>query len=289
MALRTTAIALTVCLLITGPLSASPEQRPERIAVLNWGLAQTLLALDVEPVAIADMHGYRKWVGRPSLPDRTVDVGRRIEPNLDVLAGTDPDLILMSGYYNRARERLATIAPTETLRIYAPDNEVNALESSLRIAGRLADRLGRVQAMPRLRADLDRAIADLKERTDAGESVYVIGFEDAHHVRVVGAPGLFDAVLRRAGLNNAWQGGASYWGFSLVPIERLDRAADHIVVIEPVPQKAQRMMASSPIWQALPAVREGNVHRLEPIWSYGGVPAAIQFAEHLGAAIDGDD
>ena len=289
MALRTTAIALTVCLLMTGSLSASAKQRPERVAVLNWGLAQTLLALDIEPIAIADVHGYRKWVGRPPVPDRTVDVGRRIEPNLDVLAGTAPDLILMSGYYNRARERLATIAPTETLRIYAPDNKGNALDSSLRIAAQLAGRLGRAQAMRRLRADLDRAIADLGERTEAGESVYVVGFEDAHHVRVAGAPGLFDAVLRRAGLNNAWKGEASYWGFSLIPVERLGRAADHIVVVEPIPDKAERMMASSPIWQALPAVREGNVHRLEAFWSDGGVPAAIQFAERLGAAIDGDD
>lgn len=288
MALRTTAIALTVYLLASAPLAAS-DGPAERVAVLNWGLAQTLLALDIEPVAIADVHGYRKWVGRPALPDRTVGVGRRIEPNLDVLAGTRPDLILMSGYYNRARERMAEIAPTETLRIYRPDGDGNALQRSLEIAERLADRLDRTDALQRLRDDLDRAIADLKRRTEAGESVYIVGFEDASHVRVVGAPGLFDAVLRRAGLNNAWDGETSYWGYSQVPIERLDRAADHIVVVEPIPRKAERMMADSPIWQALPAVREGRVHRLEAIWSYGGVPSAIQFAERLGAAIHGDD
>lgn len=288
MALRTTAIVLTVYLLAAGPLAASTE-RPERVAVLNWGLAQTLLALDIEPVAIADVHGYRKWVGRPALPDRTVGVGRRIEPNLDVLAGTRPDLILMSGYYNRARERMAEIAPTETLRIYRPDADADALQSSLRIAERLADRLDRADALQRLRDDLDRAVSDLDEATEDGDSAYIVGFEDASHVRVVGAPGLFDAVLRRAGLNNAWDGEASYWGFSMVPIERLDRAADHIVVVEPIPRKAERMMANSPIWQALPAVREGKVHRLESVWSYGGVPSAIQFAERLGAAINSDD
>jgi iron complex transport system substrate-binding protein len=195
----------------------------------------------------------------------------------------------MSGYYNRARERLTTIAPTETLRIYSPDNEGDALQSSIRIAERLARRLDRADALQRLRDDLDRAITDLDERTRDHESIYVVGFEDAGHVRVVGAPGLFDAVLRRAGLNNAWDGATSYWGYSQVPIERLDRAADHLVVVEPVPQEAEKMMANSPIWQALPAVRAGNVHRLEAIWSYGGVPSAIQFAERLGATLDGDD
>lgn len=286
MALRTIAIALTVYLLAAGPLSAASE-RPERIAVLNWGLAQTLVALGVEPVAVADIDGYRKWVGRPALPDGAVNVGRRIEPNLDVLAGTRPDLILMSGYYNRARERLRTIAPTETLRIYQPNGD--ALQRSIRIAERLAARLDRGDAMERLRRDLDRSVARLRERTEAGDSVYVIRFQDDGHVQVFGAPGLFDGVLQRANLTNAWQGGANYWGFSIIPIDRLDAAADHLVVVEPVPRRAQRMMADSPIWQALPAVREGDVHRLETIWSFGGVPSAIHFADRLGAAIDGDD
>lgn len=287
MALRAIAIALTACLLITGPLSASAEQRPERVAVLNWGLAQTLIALGVEPVAVADISGYRKWVGRPALPAGTVDLGRRIEPNLDVLAGTRPDLILMSDYYNRARERLKTIAATETLSIYQPDGD--ALERSLEIAGHLAGALDRRHALNSLRADLDRAIGELRARTDAGDSVYIIRFRDGGHVQVFGAPGLFDGVLQRAGLTNAWQGEANYWGFAMIPIERLDAAADHLVVVDPVPRRAERMMADSPIWQALPAVRQGDVHRLEPVWSFGGVPSAIRFADRLGAAIDGGD
>ncbi len=286
MALRKTAIALTVYLLASGPLSASTGP-PERVAVLNWGLAQTLIALDIEPVAVADISGYRKWVGRPVLPAGTVDLGRRIEPNLDVLAGTKPDLILMSSYYNRARERLKSIAATETLSIYQPDSD--ALERSLEIAERLAATLDRDSEMERLRADFDRAVTDLRDRTDAGDSVYVVRFRDGDHVQVFGAPGLFDGVLQRAGLTNAWQGQANFWGFAMIPIERLDAAADHLVVVEPVPRRAERMMADSPIWQALPAVRQGDVHRLEPIWSFGGVPSAIHFADRLGAAIDGGD
>lgn len=286
MALRTTAIALTVYLLVAAPLSASAE-RPERIAVLNWGLAQTLIALDIEPVAVADISGYRKWVGRPALPPGTVDLGRRIEPNLDVLAGTKPDRILMSDYYNRARERLKTIAATETLSIYEPDGD--ALERSLEIAGRLAGQLDRDTELDNLRADFDRAVQDLRERTEAGDSVYVIRFRDGGHVQVFGAPGLFDGVLKRAGLTNAWQGETNFWGFAMIPIERLDAAADHLVVVEPVPRRAEHMMADSPIWRALPAVRNGEVHRLEPIWSFGGVPSAIHFADRLGAAIDGGD
>lgn len=283
---RLLAALLVAALAAPAAASAEPTAVPARVAVLNWGLAQTVTALGVEPVAVANVAGYRKWVAAPPLPEGTVDLGRRIEPNLDVLAGTAPDLILTSGYFNRGRDRLASIAPTETLRIFRPGGD--GLERALEVAGELAARLDRPTAMSRLQRDLDEAIERLGARSRAGESVYVISFRDGGHVRVYGRHGLFDGVLRRAGLDNAWDGATNFWGFSLVPIERLDAAADHVVVVEPVNREAQEMMRDSPVWRALPAVRSGRVHRIAPTWSYGGVPAAIRFADLLGAAIDDD-
>ena len=257
----------------------------ERIAVLNWGLAQTLLGLGVEPVAVANIPGYRKWVAHPLLPARTVDIGRRIQPNMEVLAGAAPDLILTSGYYDRALDRLRGIAPTQTLRIYQPGTR--ALEQAFVVAERLASRLGRADALASMRNRFERAVARLRARTEPGESVYVIRFRDGGHIQVFADGGLFDGVLERAGLTNAWQGAGNYWGFAMVPIERLDARADHLVVIEPVRRRAADLMAHSPIWRALPAVRHGRVHRLEPIWSFGGVPAATRFAECLAEVVDG--
>lgn len=280
--------ALAVLLLLTpasgAVLAAKP---PERIAVLNWGLAQTLLGLGIEPVAIADMPGYRRWVAQPPLPERAADIGRRIEPNMEVLAGTAPDLILTSGYYSRALDRLRGIAAVETLRIYQPGTP--ALAQAFTVAGRLASRLGRGDALASMRGRFERAVAELRRRTEAGASVYVIRFRDGGHVQVFGGDALFDGVLERAGLSNAWQGASNYWGFAMVPIERLEARADHLVVVEPIKRRAQALMTNSPIWRALPAVRHGRVHRLEPIWSFGGVPAATRFAERLAEAIDGAD
>ena len=267
-----------------GTTGASTANEGARIAVLNWGLAQTLLGLGIEPVAIANMPGYRKWVAHPPLPDGAVDIGRRIEPNMTVLAGAQPDLILTSNYYNRGLERLRGVAPTETLRIYQPDTR--ALDRAFVVADELASRLDRGDALAAMRARLERAVAGLRARTEPGETVYVVRFRDGGHIQVFGDGGLFDGVLERAGLANAWQGASNYWGFAMVPIERLDARADHLVVIEPVKRRAEQLMADSPIWRALPAVRHGRVHRLEPIWSFGGVPAATRFAERLAEAID---
>jgi iron complex transport system substrate-binding protein len=267
--------------------ACAPVHARERVAVLNWGLTQTLTALGVDPVAVANPAGYRKWVAQPALPGTAVDVGRRIEPNLDVLAAAEPDLILMSGYPNRARDRMETIAATRTLSIFRPDSD--ALARSRKVAADLADRLERQRELQRLDQRLERAIARLRARTQRGESVYVVRFRDAGHVQVFGGGGLFGGILRRAGLVNAWRGETNYWGFGIAPLARLDAGADHLVLVEPIPQPVERMMRDSAIWGALPAVRAGRVHRLAPIWSFGGMPSAIQFANRLAAAIDAPD
>lgn len=284
--LRTLALVLLAILAIQAEAADDKADPPRRIAVINWDLTQTLLALGIEPVAIASAGDYRKWVASPPLPPDAVDVGRRIEPNLDILAATDPDLIVMSGYYNRGREQIERIAATETLQIYQPDSD--ALERSLEVAERLAQRLDRGPQMERLRANLEQAVDRLRARTQSGDTVYVVRFRDDNHIQVFGRHGLFDGVLRRANLVNAWRGKSNYWGFSMIPLERLDAAADHLVVVEPVPHEAEVMMRDSAIWRALPAVRSGRVHRLPPIWSFGGVPSAIRFADRLGAAIRDD-
>ena len=268
----------------------SAQDTPLRVASLNWSLTETLLALDVTPVAAAELPGYREWVGFPALPAHTVDVGRRMEPNLTVLAGARPDLILSSAHYRRGGQRLRGIAPVLELDIYCPHAE--AVEEALEVAAELAERLDRPAAMARLRSRLQRSVGALAERVaqlPPGQSVYVVQFRDAGHVRVFGGRGLFQGVLDRAGLANAWAGEANFWGFAVAELVQLDRPAQHLVVIEPVPAAAETMMRCSPVWQALPVVRHGRVHRLPPVWAYGGVASAARFSELLEAALGGAD
>lgn len=292
----TVALAGLLALAATATIAAEHEcpplpgaGRPERVAAINWGLTQTLIALDIAPVAVADATGYRKWVAAPPLPDSSIDIGRRIEPSLTVLAGARPGLILMSSYYDELRRQLAGIAPVATLDIYAPDTL--PLVRAREVARCLSRRFGRRAALGRLEGRVDSAIARLAARAGAAQEdgpVYVIAFRDADHVRVYGENSLFGGVLRSAGLENAWQGPTNFWGFATRAFTALDRAAGHLIVVGPVPREARQMMRRSPIWQALPAVRRGRVHRLAPVWAYGGLPSAVRFAELLGETLDDD-
>ncbi len=265
----------------------TPAAATERIAALNWGIAQTLIALDIEPVGVAGVPAYRRWVAAPELPPSTTDLGRRLAPNLDVLASLAPDRILMSGYQKRPRAHLERIAQTDKFRIYT--NEHRPLERSLEVARELAQRYDRGRQLARMERDLERALERLNAAAEPGNSVYLVQFGDATHVRVFASNALLGNTLERSDLTNAWQGQSNSWGFAQVPISRLQEPADHLVILEPIPPQAQRMMANSPLWQALPPVENGAVHRLEPVWSFGGVPSATRFARILAKALnDGD-
>ena len=56
---------LLFCLTLTAAgLSAAPaDEAPvaERIAVIDWGLAETLLGIGVTPLAVAELDNYRRW------------------------------------------------------------------------------------------------------------------------------------------------------------------------------------------------------------------------------------
>lgn len=293
---RETAVVFATVLLCSVFVAATPAQSaspttPSRVAALDWELAQTLLALGIDPVAVAEAEGYREWVAQPPLPETTTDLGRRTEPSLTALRGAQPDLIVMSDHYGRGRARLEKIAPVLTQTMVQPDS--GPLEQGRKIARTLAERLGRQTEFAALKRRLDSALdalrAQVQQQGMAGDSMYAVQFQDADHVRVFGPGSLFHAVIDRAGLENAWNGGSNAWGFALAEMTRLDRPADYTLVLEPVPHRADAMMERSAVWRALPPVRDGEVRRVAPVWAAGGLPSAIRFAKLLGQALDERD
>lgn len=228
----------------------SPAAAPagQRVAAVTWSLVETLVALGVEPVAVADRRGYSKWVAHPPLPRDSVDVGRRIEPNLTVLAGTRPDVIVMSGLYAELVRTLERIAPVVTLDIYVPRGR--PLDLAREVTDCLALRFSRQADAARLVGRLETATGSLAQaarRSSPPGPAYIVAFRDADHVRVYGENSLFGEVLARAGIDNAWRGKTNFWGFASVEFTRLDEQAAHMVVIGPVPLDAAEMMDESPI------------------------------------------
>ncbi|WP_245239298.1 hypothetical protein [Methylobacterium platani] len=98
---------------------------------------------------------------------------------------------------------------------------------------------------------------------------------------VYGRTSLFQTVLDRLRIANAWTGASNASGFTAVGVEQPapGPAGARIVHIGPIQSDAARAPAGSRLWQTLPPVREHHVDVVAPVWFYGGLPAIARFAE----------
>ncbi len=89
------------------------EKKPERIAVLHFGYTEYLLAMDVMPVAAAQLEVAMGFETLKAFPLDTVEhIGQVMSPNLEKLVEIAPDLIIATpGVHDSMRDSLNKIAP----------------------------------------------------------------------------------------------------------------------------------------------------------------------------------
>lgn len=269
-------------------LADSPHLASPRLATLDWTLAETLAALEAPPAALAQLDAYHAWVGEPALPDAVIDLGLRSQPNLELLADLDPERILISPMFANLAPRLEAIAPVDTLTLYTPGRDT--WTEMRELTRRVADIVERPKAGERLIEDTESRLTRLEQRLgDDAPPLLVVQFMDARHMRVFGDNGLYQAVLDRLGLKNAWNGVTNAWGFSLVGIEALAGLDARLVVVEPYPAGVRETLADSGLWRRLVERSRGEPLILPPVWSFGALPSAQRFAEQLATALENDD
>ncbi|MDN3556637.1 iron-siderophore ABC transporter substrate-binding protein [Halomonas maura] len=274
--------------LLTWLVATLAPAEPPRFATLDWTLAETLVALEAPPRAVAQIEAYHAWVGEPALPDTTTDLGLRSQPNLERLASLDPDRILISPMFANLTPRLQRIAPVQSLPLYRPDRDTwHEMRELTRSLGRLVER---PEAATRLIDRTERKLEALRGRlAEDVPALLVVQFMDSRHVRVFGAGGLYQAVLDRLGVDNAWSRPTNAWGFSLVGIEALAGLDARLVVVEPYPAGVRESLDDSGLWQHLVASSRGTPIVLPPVWSFGALPSAGRFADRLVSALESDD
>ncbi len=270
--------------------TARPSERTQvpRIATVDWTIAETLLALGVTPLAVGDVSAYRAWVGEPLLPADVVDIGLRAQPNRELLAELKPDRILISPLAAPLAPTLSRIAPVQSIALYDPQTDLwqRLHEATLTIAA-LVNKTAEANL---LLTDLNRDLEQMKQTLPAElPPLLVVQFIDERHVRVFGRHSLFEAVMQRLGLRNAWQGETNAWGFSVASLEQfLSIPEARLVVVDPIPVGVSERLQEPGLWQHLPLVQQAPVLHLPAVWSFGGVLAARRFATLLSEALQKD-
>lgn len=275
--------------LVVAPGPSRAGAAPARIVSLDYGLAETLLALGVTPLAIAEADQWATWVVEPAMPPGVINLGAAQEANLELLSALKPDLILSTPYLDALRSTLQRIARTEIFAINTPEPGTpypRSVDATRRLGG-LIGRAGEAQALITASA-AQMAATRAALAPQAGPPVFLVSFMDTRHVRVYGAKSLFDDVMTLCGLTNAWQGEVNYWGFATVGIEQLARAPEaRLIYVEPIAADVRTALARSPLWNSLGFVRAGRVHAMPPALMFGMLPSAMRFARLLGQTLAG--
>lgn len=270
-------------------LASNAQATPRRLAVIDWGMLETALAIGEVPAAATELVQFRKTAIEPAVPEAVSDLGLRGTPNYELLRIVAPDVILISGFYEYQRPALELIAPVVSLPVYEAGVKPYPLAESSML--KLGEQLGRraeaadyVSATAAEIGQIRRTLA-LK----APRPAFVISLGDSRHFRAFGGDSMFGDVLERLGIENAWTDDTSYSAAAPVGLEALARVPDaSIFIIGPLPPEVDRTLARNELWNALPAVREGRVARLDPINHFGGLPSARRFARLLAQAMSGD-
>lgn len=259
-----------------------------RVAAIDWGMLETLLALGIEPVAATELIQFRKIAVEPRVPQSVTDLGLRGAPNYELLRIVAPDVIVISNFYEYQRPMLERIAPVFAQAVYEAGVPPYMLAEAATLA--LGEKLGRqaeakryadetADEIARLRATLPRA---------SGHPVFVISLGDSRHFRAFGRDSMFGDVLTRLGLVNAWTDETSYSAAAPVGLEALARVPEaSILIVSPLPADVGRSLPTNALWNALPAVSQGRVAVLEPINHFGCLPSARRFARLATAALAG--
>ncbi len=254
------------------------------VALRGGEMIALLLALGVTPYGVADIPNYRLWVNEPALPDSVIDVGLRTEPNLELLTQMKPSFIVWSAGYGPSPEKLARIAPG---RGFTFSDGKRPLAMAQRSLLEMADLLGKTQQAKRHLAEFDALMESLRPRF-AGRGdrpLLMISLLDPRHVLVFGENCLFQEVLDRFGIKNAWHGEAAFWGSVSVGIDRLAafNEAD-VICFDHGNERDMAQLLATPLWQAMPFVRAGRFQRVPAVWFYGATLSAMHFARVLADA-----
>ncbi|SFP68844.1 iron complex transport system substrate-binding protein [Ectopseudomonas composti] len=275
---------LGALLLWLSPVWASAAPR---VAALSWEATEHLLMLDVTPLTVADAGDYRAWVVRPTLPAGVPSSGSRLEPNLELLAELQPELIVIPPLLEDIRPLLERIAPVQVYQGFSQQHDNQQVQREAFLD--LARSLGREALAERRLQAMDAELAQWRQRLQAhyGEhlpAVTVIRFSSPTAAFINGPNSMPQHALALLGLQSALELTPSPWGITQVPITTLGRIEQGVVLhIEPFAQAAQ--LFASPLWQAMPFVREQRFAAMPSTWTYGGVFSLQYLAEAIAGAL----
>lgn len=261
-----------------------------RIATINWSFTESVIALGLDPVAVADPEDYADWVAQPELPDDFVNLGQRSSPNLEALRAAKPDLIIAIPDIGMAYDKMTDIAPVLELKLF--EEGVPAFKTARKILQKIAKATGREAQGDSYLQQVDEQLVGYGERIRSAigpdQDLNIMFFFDEGTIGLYGATSLPGSVMAAMDVPVAYDGKVNKWGFARGGFDLISPYAKGTVVYTtPVPDAILQKVHSSAMWNILDFVRGKRLYELPVVWGYGGVPSGLRFAQLLAETLEG--
>ncbi|MDH7792584.1 iron-siderophore ABC transporter substrate-binding protein [Ochrobactrum sp. AN78] len=264
----------------------SAAQMPGKIVTLEWAETEMVLSLGLIPSGVADLAGYRQWVGIDNEAlIGTLDVGGRQQPSLEALMRLKPDLIVTSALRHATiAARLRAIAPT--LLLDAGANEADfyeATKSDLSTVATATDRaaIGKAE----WRSFEERLVAVRKRNRDSVKLIVAQPLPGVARLRIFTSNSLIMKTLAKAGFSIGGDFGTQPFGFTTIGLEELATLSVDTKLLmlgEAVPNE----LIQSAIWPVLPVVAAKQVYAIGgDIWPFGSTRSMARLVEKATSAL----
>jgi iron complex transport system substrate-binding protein len=262
-------------------------RRPERVVSLSPAeITDPLVALGQKPVgsitspaddpASGETPGYP-----PALEGRVggIESVGGFPPNIERIAAVEPDLILCFEFDENIYGELSEIAPT-----VAVDSSINDFEERMR---KIAVVVGAGDEAEAVIAEYEARIEEVRPKVE-GTTVAVV-YPYYGDVLIHGPGYISSKILADLGLEVEAVGddfnkyGTGFISEELIP----EIAAEHIFVpTYGLEDATVEEVLDRPLWQRLPAVRNGNVHPVHGLaWTNLGPLGAMEVIAEVEAAL----
>ncbi|OOF38764.1 iron ABC transporter substrate-binding protein [Rodentibacter mrazii] len=273
---------LTILTALFGNFQVSAGEPQAGYATVDWSVAETLIALGEPPLAVGDVKSYQTWVIEPKLPKNTIDLGVRLQPNVELISSlshslnAQPLTFIHSHFYAVLNDKLSAYGKVYNVEFYKEGNAWNNIVSATQEIGKI---IGKPQAVQTLLENYEKKITEYRPHLTpfTHRPVALVQFIDTRHLRIYGENSLLGAVIQQLGFQNAYSREVNYWGFQNIEITELAKLPKNtkFVVIKPYPNNIASALTHNTLWQHLPMAKEPLI--LPAVWTFGALPSAERF------------
>lgn len=268
-----------------------------RIVALEWSIVEELLITGVQPVGVADIENFNKWVTIDAeLSKDVVDVGGRIEPNMEVISQLNPDVIIgIKGRHEKIKAELEKIAPVIMYDNATTEAQANLYAHMMKTLKQTAKLVGKEKEADEAIQRLENRYADARKTIDNAnlttkEFVFTQAFSvnQAPTFRIFTKNSIVSHVLENMGLVNKIQDepeGAS--GLIETNVEGLSKYQE-AMLLHTVQEDDPLFdnLKNNAAWQGLYFVKENEMYDVGAgVWTFGSVLSMETLVEHVEQAL----